>query len=82
VLVAGERCPLVGRVMMDQFLVDITSMSGEVHEGDEVVLIGEQGAERIGAGEIATLEDTISWEVLAALTARLPRLYVRGDLVF
>ena len=82
VLVAGERCPLVGRVMMDQFLVDITTAPAEVQEGDEVVLIGEQGAEAISAGEIATLEDTISWEVLAALTARLPRLYVRGDLVF
>ena len=77
VLVGGRRCPMVGRVMMDQFLIDITLVRGQVSEGDEVVLLGEQDGERITADEVATLEETISWEVLAALTARLPRLYVR-----
>jgi alanine racemase len=78
VLIAGRRCPMAGRVMMDQFLVDITLLIDSVNEGDEVVLLGEQGDQRITADEVAAWEGTISWEVLAALTARLPRLYVRG----
>lgn len=78
VLIGGRRCPMVGRVMMDQFLADVTGVSQPVAEGDEVVLIGEQGGERITADEIAALEDTISWEVVAALTGRLPRIYVHA----
>lgn len=81
VLIAGQRCPMAGRVMMDQFLVDITDTPPGVTEGDEVVLLGEQGQLRITAGGVAALEGTISWEVLAALTSRLPRLYVRGGMV-
>jgi alanine racemase len=80
VLVGGRRCPMRGRVMMDQFLVDVTALP-DVAEGDAVVLLGEQGTERISADDVAALEGTISWEVLAALTGRLPRLYTRGGLV-
>jgi alanine racemase len=52
-----------------------------VAEGDEAVLLGEQGGERITADDVAALESTISWEVLAGLTGRLPRLYTRGGRV-
>lgn len=78
VLIGNERCPMRGRVMMDQFLADVTDVATPVAEGDEVVLLGEQGNERIPADEVAALEETISWEVLAALTGRLPRIYTRG----
>ncbi len=81
VLVGGRRCPMVGRVMMDQFLADVTSVPGAA-EGDEAVLIGAQGEEAIGAEELAGLADTISWDILASLQARLPRLYHReGQIV-
>lgn len=80
VLIGGQRCPMRGRVMMDQFLADVSEIEG-VREGDEVVLLGEQGELRITADEVAALESTISWEVLAALTGRLPRLYTRGGQV-
>jgi alanine racemase len=80
VLVGGQRCPMVGRVCMDQFLVDVTGVPG-AKEGDEAVLIGAQGNERITADDIAALAGTISWDVMASLQARLPRLALRGDLV-
>ncbi len=80
VLVGGRRVPMVGRVCMDQFLADVTSLP-EAAEGDEVVLIGEQGEERISADEVAALSGTISWDVLASLQARLPRIYHRGGIV-
>lgn len=80
VLVHGQSCPMVGRVCMDQFLVDVTDVPGAV-EGDEVVLIGVQGSERISADEVAETTGTISWDVLASLQARLPRLYHRSGSV-
>lgn len=81
VLVNGQRCPMVGRVCMDQFLVDLTDLPGSPVEGDEVVLLGSQGNERIDANEIAELTGTISWEVVAALLPRIPRIYHRGGIV-
>ncbi len=80
VLIGGKRCPVRGRMMMDQFLVDVTHLE-RVAEGDEAVLLGEQGGEQITADDVAALESTISWEVLAGLTGRLPRLYTRGGQV-
>ena len=79
-LVGGQSCPMVGRVCMDQFLVDVTE-APSAGEGEEVVLLGAQGTDRISVDEIATLEETITWEVLAALQARLPRVFQRGEMV-
>lgn len=73
VLVAGRRCPIVGRVCMDQFMVDVTGTDAEA--GDEAVLIGRQGAEQITADEVAARYGTISYEVTSALLPRLPRIY-------
>ena len=75
VLVHGVRCPVVGRVSMDQFSIDVTEVEG-VAEGDEVVIIGEQGQEKIGADEVAAWADTISYEIFTGLSARVPRRYV------
>ena len=76
VLIRGGRCPVIGRVTMDQIMVDVTAIK-EVQCGDEVVFIGRQEAEGITASEVASWEDTIAWEVLCGITktARVPRVY-------
>jgi alanine racemase len=76
VLIDGARCPVVGRVTMDQIMVDVTTLK-EVQCGDEVVFIGRQGTQGITASEVAGWEDTIAWEVLCGITktARVPRVY-------
>jgi alanine racemase len=75
-LVRGRRAPVVGRVAMDMCMVDVTAVAG-VAVGDVATLIGRDGDERVDADELATLADTISWEILAGLSARVPRLYLR-----
>lgn len=74
VLVRGKRCPIVGSVCMDQFMVDLTDLS-DVELKDEVVLIGKQGNEKITAHEIAQKSSTISYEVISRMGKRLPRIY-------
>jgi len=71
VLVGGKRAPIVGRVAMNMFMVDVTEVSAR--EGDEIVLIGEQGGASITAEEIAESIGTIAYEVLARLSPLLPR---------
>jgi alanine racemase len=76
VLVKGHRVPIIGRVCMDQMMVDVTSVSA-VDVGDEVVLIGHQGDEVITADDLALMVGTISHEILTRLGLRLPRVYHR-----
>ena len=80
VLVRGRRAPIVGRVCMDQVMVDVTGIP-RVTLGDEVVLIGRQGDEHIPVEEVAQLAGTINYEILCALSARVPRVYLRGGRV-
>jgi alanine racemase len=77
-LVRGRRAPFAGRVAMDMLMLDVTDIP-DVHVDDEVTLIGAQGDEVIDADEVARLSGTISYEVLAGIMARVPRLYVRND---
>lgn len=77
VLIRGVRCPIVGRVCMDQMMVDVTAVP-QAAAGDEVVLIGRQGEEAITARELADLADTIDYEIFTHLTARVPRVYRHG----
>ncbi len=77
VLIRGQRSPIIGRICMDQLMVDATHIP-EVQQDDEVVLLGEQGGEAISAEEVAALAETINYEVVTSLAARIPRLYVRG----
>jgi alanine racemase len=79
VLIGGRRRPIAGAVTMDQLMVDC-GPAGDVSVGDEVVLIGGQGDERIGASEWARLLGTISYEVLTGIGARVPRV-ARGGAV-
>ena len=76
VLVRGQRAPIVGRVCMDQFMVDVTHIP-DVELYDEAVLIGAQGDERIISEDIARLIDTHVDEVTSALLPRIPRVYLR-----
>lgn len=77
VLVNGCRAPMVGRVCMDQVVVDVSGC-GPVALNDEVVLIGQQGDERITVEEIAGWAETINYEITTALLARLPRFFKGG----
>ncbi len=74
VLVHGTRCPVLGRVTMDQTIVDVTHLDG-VASGDEAVIIGRQGADEISIGEFSRWADTIPWETLCSVTKRVPRVY-------
>jgi alanine racemase len=73
-LVRDQRAPIVGRVCMDLTMLDVGNIP-DVSVGDEVVVFGRQGEETILASELADLTDTISYEVLTSITARVPRVY-------
>ena len=75
-LLRGCRAPVVGRVCMDQVMVDVGHIPG-VREGDEAVLIGRQGGEEIPADEVAAKLGTINYEVTCMVSYRVPRVYVR-----
>lgn len=75
VLVRGERAPLVGRISMDQAVVDVTDIAG-VQPGDEVILIGHQGGETITALDHAAASGTIPWEIFTRIAHRVPRVHV------
>ncbi len=78
VLIGGRRCPIVGVVTMDQLMVDLGDLhrGAPVAVGDPVVLIGEQGAERIRAEDWADRLGTIGYEIVCGITARVPRVVV------
>lgn len=78
VLIRGQYAPIVGRVCMDQTMVDVTDIP-DCRVGDEAVLIGEQGANAITAEDVAKWAQTISYEVLLAITPRVPRRYAGAD---
>jgi alanine racemase len=75
VLVRGQEAPIAGRVSMDQTVVDVTEIPG-VGIGEEVVLLGSQGEHSIDAWDMADLGETIPWEVLCAISPRVPRVIV------
>ena len=74
VLVNGKRCPIIGNVCMDQFMIDLSAVP-KAKAWDEVVLLGTDGGEAIDADEIAREADTISFEILCGLGQRLERFY-------
>ena len=77
VLVRGRRAPIVGRVCMDLCMVDVTDVPG-AEVGEEVVLLGTQGAETQDAHQLAALQGTIAYDVLCAIGGRVPRVVVGG----
>ncbi|MDZ7290483.1 MAG: alanine racemase [candidate division KSB1 bacterium] len=77
VLVRGRRCPLVGRVCMDQIMIDLGDMKS-VHAGEEVVLLGKQGDEEISIYEWCRKLETIPYEVTCGISRRVPRIYIQA----
>jgi len=76
VLIKGERAPVIGKVTMDQTMIDVGHIKN-VKIGDEVVLIGKQGNERIRVERLARLAGTIPYEIVCSITDRVPRVYKR-----
>jgi alanine racemase len=74
-LVRGQRAPLVGRISMDQAVLDVTEIAG-VEAGDAIVIVGAQGGETITAFDHAVAGETIPWEVFTRIAARVPRVAV------
>lgn len=74
VLIGGRRCPVLGRVTMDQILADVSALP-RVAVGDEVVLMGKQGDEEIFAAELAEKSGTIAWEIFTGIGRRVERVY-------
>jgi len=76
VLIKGKKAPVVGRICMDQTMVDVSGIRG-VGIGDEVVLIGSQEKAIITAEEIADIGNTISYEIVCGISKRVPRVYIK-----
>lgn len=77
VLVKGRRAPIIGRVSMDQCVVDVSGC-GTVSEGEPVVVVGAQGGVSLDIEDFAFLSGTISYEALTSLGHRVPRVYLRS----
>jgi alanine racemase len=78
-LIRGKRCPQVGRITMDQSMIDVTALRGQIEIGDDVVIIGRQGDQEVTADELASTLGTINYEVVTAIASRVPRRAVGGD---
>lgn len=76
VLIRGKKAPILGRVCMDQFMVDISEIPG-VMEGDKVTLLGVDGTERITAEELGELSGRFNYEFVCDLGKRIPRVYIQ-----
>jgi len=76
VLIRGRRYPVVGRIAMDQMMVNIEWESA--YNGDEVILIGKSGEESIRCADLAAWAGTIPYEILTNINTRVPRIYTRG----
>lgn len=74
VLVHGKRCPILGRVCMDQLMIDVSGTQAE--PGDIVTLFGRDGDDIITADELASLYGTIGYEVVCGISKRVPRIYI------
>ena len=86
VLIRGQKAPIIGRVCMDQFMVDVTDIP-EVKHGDEVTLIGKDGEEFISIETFGDLSGRFSYEFACDISKRVPRVYIKdgrewGDLTF
>lgn len=80
ILIRGNKAPILGRVCMDQFMVDITDIP-EAEEGDEVTLIGKDGDLQITVEELSELAGTFNYEFVCNLSKRIPRVYWKNNQV-
>ncbi|MGI6085691.1 MAG: alanine racemase [Acetivibrionales bacterium] len=78
VLVNGQFAPIVGSICMDQCMVDVTDVKGDIKIGDEVVMLGKQGDCEITAEELAGYMGTIPYEIVCIIGKRVPRVYFKN----
>ena len=74
-IIHGQKVSQIGTICMDQFMIDVSSVSG-VQNGDEVILVGEQGGQKITVDDLANLVGTINYEIVCMLSERVPRVYI------
>jgi alanine racemase len=77
-LVGGRRAPIIGNVCMDMIMLDVTDIPG-VHSGSEVVLMGCQGEDCISPDELASLAQTIPYEIMLGFSRRVRRMYEKME---
>ena len=77
VLIHGQKAPILGRICMDQMMVDVTHIPG-VQVGDRVTLVGADGEETITMEQISAQADSFNYEFVCGISRRVPRLYVQG----
>jgi alanine racemase len=77
VLIHGQFAPVVGRICMDQCMVDVTDLNCKVEVGDEVVIIGTQGENKISAEDVAQTIGMINYELVCIVGKRIPRAFVK-----
>lgn len=77
VIIKGHFAPIIGRICMDQFMVDVTNIPN-VNIGDEVILLGEKNGLKYNADDMAEKLDTINYEITCMLKSRLPRVYIKN----
>lgn len=75
VLIKGQKAPIVGRICMDQLMIDVTEIPEEIRIGDRVTLIGQDGTQKITAEEIGDLSGRFNYELVCDLGNRIPRIY-------
>ena len=80
VLIHGKKAPIIGRVCMDQMMVDISDVP-EAKIEDPVILIGKDGEERISAEEVGEAAYSFNYELVCGIARRIPRIYTRGGKV-
>lgn len=80
VLIRGRRAPILGRVCMDQFMVDVTEIP-EARELDEVTLLGKDGVERITMEELGEISGRFNYEFACCISKRVPRIYIKNGQV-
>jgi len=82
VLLNGQLAPIVGRICMDQCMVDITDIEGDVKVGDEAVLIGKQKDNEIKVEDLAKSVGTINYELVSIIGKRIPRVYLKEGKIY
>lgn len=76
VIINGKFAPVVGTICMDQCMIDVTDV-GDVHVGDEVIVLGQDGDLKFDADDIAKATNTINYEILCMIKQRIPRVYIK-----
>ncbi|MVX66436.1 alanine racemase [Clostridium chromiireducens] len=82
VIINGKFAPVVGRICMDQCMIDVTDIGGDIKVGDEVILLGQQDDLKFNADDFAEIMGTINYEILCMLKYRIPRVYIKNGEIF